>query len=174
MDRIELAREFRKAGAAEANALAKCQRERGSGVKFDEVCATDDRASLEAIYRAVLTNPKIILYRGAPMREAWPELIRHTQGTATLTIGGMSFPRIRYGGENGDWGADGGPCHDCGVNKGEIQVHGCDVEECPCCGGQLIGCCPRQEWSRAFRQGTVLVQPEMDSGRSPLASIAPF
>lgn len=31
-------------------------------------------------------------------------------------------------------------CRDCGVAPGEIHVHGCDVERCPNCGHQLIGC----------------------------------
>ena len=33
-------------------------------------------------------------------------------------------------------------CHDCGiVNKpGNLHHLGCDIERCPKCGGQLIGC----------------------------------
>ncbi len=31
-------------------------------------------------------------------------------------------------------------CHDCGVEPGQVHVHGCDVERCPVCGYQLIGC----------------------------------
>jgi len=31
-------------------------------------------------------------------------------------------------------------CHDCGVCEGEIHNLGCDMEECPFCGGQLISC----------------------------------
>jgi len=37
--------------------------------------------------------------------------------------------------------AEGNPrCHDCGAKKGHFHHPGCDVEECPECGGQLIGC----------------------------------
>lgn len=31
-------------------------------------------------------------------------------------------------------------CHDCAVEIGEQHKPGCDMEECPFCGGQLIGC----------------------------------
>lgn len=35
-----------------------------------------------------------------------------------IEIGGKLVDRIRYGDEREDWGADRGPCHDCGVAKG--------------------------------------------------------
>ena len=31
-------------------------------------------------------------------------------------------------------------CHDCGVYEGWIHEYGCDMEYCPVCGQQLIGC----------------------------------
>lgn len=31
-------------------------------------------------------------------------------------------------------------CHDCGAQEGQIHERGCDMERCPFCGGQLIGC----------------------------------
>lgn len=34
-------------------------------------------------------------------------------------------------------------CHDCGAKYGELHQEGCDMERCPTCGEQLIGCdCP--------------------------------
>jgi hypothetical protein len=32
------------------------------------------------------------------------------------------------------------PCHDCSVIQGELHLDGCDVEVCPRCGGQYLGC----------------------------------
>jgi hypothetical protein len=31
-------------------------------------------------------------------------------------------------------------CHDCGVKPGQLHHPGCDWEECPRCGGQLLAC----------------------------------
>lgn len=35
---------------------------------------------------------------------------------------------------------DGHTCHDCGIVRGGVHHPGCDMERCPRCGGQLIGC----------------------------------
>jgi hypothetical protein len=32
------------------------------------------------------------------------------------------------------------PCHDCGVERGQLHHLGCDWEKCPRCGWQLITC----------------------------------
>lgn len=37
-------------------------------------------------------------------------------------------------------------CHDCGAKVGRIHHPGCDMEECPACGGQYFVCdCPTTE-----------------------------
>lgn len=85
------------------------------------------------------TMAKRVIYNGIEMVEAWPERIQEAQQIHTYTIGGILYLRIPYGAENGGWAAD-RPCHDCRVVKGQFHVPSCDVEQCPACGGQAIGC----------------------------------
>lgn len=51
---------------------------------------------------------------------------------------GRYYKRIKFGEESFDWGGE--RCHDCGAKLGHYHHPGCDVEECPVCGGQLISC----------------------------------
>jgi hypothetical protein len=55
-------------------------------------------------------------------------------------IGGLFFPRIKYGSEAFDWHADTIPCHDGAAVKGQFHTPGCDVEECPNCHQQALSC----------------------------------
>lgn len=84
-------------------------------------------------------SPEIV-FRGVSMIEGWPEKISAAQQVKTCLVDGQQVGRIRYGEEQDDWGAEGGPCHDCGAIKGEFHVDGCDVERCPGCGGQRFNC----------------------------------
>lgn len=59
----------------------------------------------------------------------------------SLAENGPWVKRVTYGDEADDWGAaEGRPCHDCNVGPGQPHHDGCDVERCPTCGRQMLGC----------------------------------
>jgi len=74
------------------------------------------------------------------MKKEWTKCIADAQQKATCLKNGKEYFRIKFGDEKDDWGADNQACGDCGAVKGEYHVPGCDVESCPECGGQMIGC----------------------------------
>lgn len=62
---------------------------------------------------------------------------------ATIHLEGADYDPIPYGQER--WWTDykktpRSRCHDCNVAIGGIHHPGCDMEECPVCGGQLFVC----------------------------------
>lgn len=54
------------------------------------------------------------------------------------TSDGKRYRRHKVGDEG--WYSKGERCGDCGALYGHYHHFGCDVERCPICGQQLIGC----------------------------------
>jgi hypothetical protein len=72
---------------------------------------------------------------------AWCE--REMTGKVSCTVSvlhrrGSVVEMVRWGRERG-WTAC-GPCHDCGTLPGGFHHLGCDIQECPVCRGQMMGC----------------------------------
>jgi TIR domain len=76
-------------------------------------------------------------FRGMQVASFWPKKLQRAQEKRTYLV---ELPRIKYGDESYDYGADQRPCHDCAAIKGEYHDPGCDVEECPVCRKQALGC----------------------------------
>ena len=74
-------------------------------------------------------------FRGEEVASFWPSKLEKAQQKTTYIV---ELPRVRYGEEKHKW--QGKRCHDCAAVPGEYHVPGCDVEECPACGGQALGC----------------------------------
>jgi TIR domain-containing protein len=77
----------------------------------------------------------IVDFRGEQVASFWPKKLEDAQRKTTYLV---EVPRIRRGEEKHKW--PGEMCHDCSALPGEYHVPGCDVEECPVCGSQALGC----------------------------------
>ncbi len=80
-----------------------------------------------------------VIYNGRKVHRDWPAKIEEAQEQITYVINGKEYSRIRFGSEKEDLGFN-LPCGDCAVMKGQYHVPNCDIERCPRCGGQSIGC----------------------------------
>lgn len=82
---------------------------------------------------------EVVEFRGMKMASFWPKKLAKAQEQRTYQIV-KKVERIRYGDEPGMGDFADVPCHDCGAIRGEYHVPACDLERCPGCGGQALGC----------------------------------
>ena len=80
-----------------------------------------------------------VLYNGMLVLPEWPARVEAAQRETEYEIDGFRYPRVPFGEEQrNEWPS--GPCHDCAALRPQYHVPGCEVEECPRCHGQAIGC----------------------------------
>ena len=60
------------------------------------------------------------------------------KNSSTIKINSQKYKRIPHGKESFDWEQE--VCFDCGAKLNKYHTPGCDHEECPKCGEQLISC----------------------------------
>lgn len=66
-----------------------------------------------------------------------PHCVRYPDG---LVLDPIPYGTVEQAGDGEAEGHSGGPCHDCGVLPCGWHHLGCEVERCPRCMWQLIGC----------------------------------
>ncbi len=96
----------------------------------------DDYAAL--VFDSLDWDGSMVEHAGEEVAAFWPQKTEAAQVFRACTVTTI-VPRIPYGEEHPAWNSD-VPCHDCAVTKGQYHVPGCDVEQCPACGEQMLGC----------------------------------
>jgi hypothetical protein len=75
---------------------------------------------------------------GSNWQEDWQRDFKHAQTVTRFVINSQEFNRICHGSE--ECALKQPKCDDCGVPRGTFHLLGCDIEQCPRCGGQAISC----------------------------------
>ena len=65
---------------------------------------------------------------------------KHSQLVNVFRIGGQIYNRVACGYEVGEWHGIDDECSNCGVPTGFLHLLPCDLEQCPRCHGQALGC----------------------------------
>jgi hypothetical protein len=113
-------------------------------------CSTEEVANLllrkiyGEHYDHIFDNPphwdgKHVEFRGDKVMSYWPQRLETAQKWPGYVVQRV-LRRIPYGHETPHPDNDDRPCHDCSAVSGEYHVPGCDMEQCPQCGGQALGC----------------------------------
>ncbi|TYS87510.1 hypothetical protein [Rossellomorea aquimaris] len=83
------------------------------------------------------SNPDV-LHKEANNSSEYLLEVAESQLYTFCIINGVEYKRIVFGEEAYDYSYD--FCGDCAIRKGHYHVSGCDMEVCPKCLGQKIGC----------------------------------
>ncbi|MCA1024272.1 hypothetical protein [Halobacillus litoralis] len=86
---------------------------------------------------------EFVLYDGVEISKMFAIEIVESQMFPVYTVKGVEYKRIKFGDEesiDSRWIDSSSHCGDCAVKKGYFHAIGCDIEYCPKCFGQALGC----------------------------------
>ena len=81
-----------------------------------------------------------MIVNGQEVAEGWDKVLAEAQDQRTYSIDGEVLERIPFGRDWSRESSDAASCRDCAAARGELHVPLCCWEQCPSCGGQVIGC----------------------------------
>ena len=90
---------------------------------------------------------------GQEVRRGWGAILRAAQDHRVYRIRRKVFERIPFGQDYAGQDTDAESCRDCAAGRGQLHVPVCCREQCPRCGGQVLGCdCEvlAKEYNRTF------------------------
>lgn len=90
--------------------------------------------------RAAAPKPVEVEFNGVVMLKSWVDSIIAAQEISTVALRVGERARIKFAMEKDFAQHSSRSCPDCAVIAQQFHVPGCDSEECPNCGGQLISC----------------------------------
>lgn len=80
------------------------------------------------------------IVNGQEVRPGWGAILRAAQKHRVYRIRRRLFERIAFGQDYAGKETDAASCRDCAAARGQLHVPVCCQEQCPRCGGQVLGC----------------------------------
>lgn len=106
-----------------------------------------------------------VFYHGVDVHKSHPHDIIAAQRLIGYSDGKSDYYRIKYGDEEGmftgQFAKEGRPCPDCAVLRGQYHADACDLEECPVCHGQALGCACTSEFGFELTRKPTLLKTQV-------------